>query len=116
MTETNRNEDVLSYETFLRQDRRRRGDALELGADFTDDAEGRYRVCWYAETGELTIEQIDPDALDLEDFDKGVLAVEITARLDRPSLERRLGAWPQIEHCRPRTLARLRERLAAAPG
>lgn len=106
------NEIVLSYEAFLDADARRRGNALEIGHDFTDEHGDRFRVCWYAETGEVTIERIDFDALDLEDFHRGVLSVEIAAQVDRATLERQLGAWPQVEHCQPRTVARLRERLA----
>lgn len=102
---------ATSYEAFLAADPRRRGDALEIGIDFTDQDDNRYRVCWYAETGELTIESIDLDALDLEDFHQGVTSVAIAARLDREELEDRLGAWPQVEHARPRTLSRLRELL-----
>jgi hypothetical protein len=104
---------MVSYEEFLEADARRRGDALELGHDFTDDAGARYRVCWYAATGELTVESINPDALDLENFGQGVTAVCVAAQLDRATLERRLGPWPQIERCRPRTLARLRQQLDA---
>ncbi|HST37958.1 MAG TPA: hypothetical protein VLK58_00550 [Conexibacter sp.] len=107
------NTTVLTYDAFLRDDERRRGDALEIGADFTDEAGNPHRVCWYADTGELTIERIDPDALDVEDFHQGVLAVEVAAQLDRAQLEAQLGARPQFDRCQPRTIARLRQRLAA---
>lgn len=104
---------AVSYESFLNADpRRRSGDALELGHDFTDERGARYRVCWYAATGELTIERIDPDGINLEDFGKGVLSVEVVTALDRATLERRLGSWPQLERCRPHTLAHLRAQLA----
>lgn len=105
---------TVNYESFLNADPRRRGDALELGHDFTDEHGARYRVCWYADTGELTIEGIDADELDLEDFGRGIITVQVAANFDRATLERRLGTWPQIERCRPRTLAKLRERLAGA--
>lgn len=106
------NEVVLPYETFLAADPRRRGDALEIGHDFTDEHGERCRVCWYRETGEVTIERVDFDAIDLEDFHQGVLSAQVAATVDRATLEQQLGAWPQVEHCQPRTIARLRERLA----
>ena len=113
MTRRDENTTILSYKAFLREDERRRGDALEIGADFTDAAGAPYRVCWYVETGELTIERIDPDALDLEDFHQGVTAVEVAARLDRDELQQRLGDRPHFDRCRPRTIARLRQQLAS---
>lgn len=108
----------VPYDTFLTEDpRRRQGEALEIGHDFADEAGGRYRVCWYAETAELTFERLEHDdveALDLEDFHRGIATAEVVAQFDRETLERVLGAWPQVEHCEPRTLARVRELLTFA--
>lgn len=111
MTPPERNRTVLSYQTFLQQDDRRKGDALEIGVDFTDEAGNPYRVVWYAQTGELTIERIDPDQLDADDLHQGALDVEIAAHFDRDQLEAQLGARPHFDRCRPRTIARLREQL-----
>lgn len=103
---------ILPYQEFLAAVPGRRGDALEIGHDFTDEHDNRYRVAWYAHTGELTFERItDPDTLDLEDFHHGIATAQVIAQLDRAELEDRLGAWPQVEHCQPRTLARVRELL-----
>lgn len=82
---------------FLAADPRRRGDALELGHRWRDE-KGRYRVCWYQETGELTAERLAEDAeLDLEDFHEGVNGpVEVLARVQtREELERLVGPWPR---------------------
>lgn len=106
---------IASYHAFLTADARRRADALEVGHDFTDDAQGRYRVCFYVETGEVTIERLTgPDALDIEDFDTGIASVEVLrAALSRAELDRALGPWPAVERCHPRTLDRLHELLGA---
>jgi hypothetical protein len=100
-----------SYEEFLRGDPRRRGDALELGHDwFARD--GRYRACWYEETGELTIEGLGEKLeLEVEDFHAGVAGpVEVIAVIpSRTRLEAALGRWPAVERARPRTVARLRQ-------
>lgn len=102
----------LAYADFLNADPRRCGDALEIGHDFTDPAGDRHRVCWYAETGELTIERlVHPDALDLEDFHEGIATAQVLTRIDRPTLERLLGVWPQVERLRPHTIQRLHELL-----
>lgn len=104
----------VAYTDFLAADTRRHGDALELGHDYTDNQDNRYRACWYAETGEMTIELIpDFDALDLEDFHAGIATAEVIARFDRDELESRLGTWPQLTRCWPRTVRRLRELVSA---
>jgi hypothetical protein len=59
-------------EEFLDADSRRRGDALQFSHRWRD-GDGRYRVCWYEQTGELTAERLAEHAeLDLEDFHVGV--------------------------------------------
>ncbi len=104
----------VAYADFLTADPRRRGDALELGHDFTDEQGNRYRACWYAETTEMTIELIpDFDALEVDDFHAGIATAEVVGRFDRHELEDRLGPWPQLTRCWPRTVRRLRE-LASA--
>lgn len=106
------------YEThaaFLAADARRRGDALELGHDWLD-RDGRYRVCWYAATSELTAERLDPDAsLDLADFNAGVSGpVRVLAVIrTRHELESLVGRWPAVGRARPRTLARLRALISS---
>lgn len=105
------------YEDFLDADpRRRRGDALELGADWRD-GDGRYRVCWYEQTGELTFERLAPDlSLDPEDFHRGVAGpVEIVALIrDRTRLDRLLGEWPNVAVGLPRRLDSLRRLIDAS--
>lgn len=84
------------YEEFLDADPRRRGDALEFGHRWRD-GDGRYRVCWYEQTGELTAERLAEGAeLELEDFHAGVEGpVEVLARIKtRAELERLVGPWP----------------------
>lgn len=108
----------VRYQDFLEADPRRRGDALELGHQWRDGTH-RYRVCWYEETGELTIERLDADgSLELEDFHGGVSGpVEVIREVkDRQTLEALLGRWPNIAPGEPRTLSRLRERLAVECG
>jgi len=59
---------MICYRDFLDADERRRGDALEFGHDWRGP-EGRYRVCWYQHTGELTAERLsETQPLALEDF------------------------------------------------
>ena len=104
----------VSYETyaaFLEADSRRCGDVLELGHDWLD-RDGRYRVCWYTATGELTAERLDPDChLEPEDFEGCVTGPVqlITAITTREELAAVVGKWPTVSRARPRTLARLRE-------
>jgi hypothetical protein len=84
------------YDEFLDADPRRRGNAFEFGHRWRD-GDGRYRVCWYEETGELTAERLAKDAkLELEDFHAGIDGpVEILARIEtRAELERLIGPWP----------------------
>lgn len=72
----------------------------------------RYRACWYSETGELTIERLDPDAeLALEDFHRGIAGpVEVLAHFaSRAELESALGGWPNAAPDQPRTVGMLRE-------
>jgi hypothetical protein len=105
------------YRDFLDVDARRRGDALEFGHDWRGPG-GRYRVCWYQETGELTAERLsETQALDLEDFHRGIEGpVFVLARIpSRAQLDRLLGAWPQVALESPRTIARLRGLIAARP-
>lgn len=100
-----------TYADFLRADARRREDALELGHDWLD-RDGRYRVCWYAATGELTTERLTSDAhLDVGDFHAGVPGpVRVLAVIrTRDELEALVGRWPALGRARPRTIARLRE-------
>jgi len=102
------------YEEFLDADPRRRGDALELGHRWRD-GDGRYRVCWYEQTGELTAERLTEDAeLELEDFHAGVDGpVEVLARINtRSELERLVGPWPHPLDARS-DLAELRALLRA---
>lgn len=104
----------VRYQDFLDADPRRRGDALELGHHWRDDGDGRYRVCWYEATGELTAERLDPDCeLEPEDFHRGISGpVEILRHIeDRAELDSLLGRWPNIVPGEPRTLARVRELL-----
>jgi hypothetical protein len=112
------NAQPVSYTDFLTADPRRGGgSALEIGHDFADEDSRRFRVVWYSATGELTFERLEGDtfdALSVEDFAAGIAAVEVVAQLDRDTLEHVLGEWPEVEHCQPRTLARVRERLALA--
>lgn len=111
----------VRYADFLDARPGRRGDALELGHDWRD-GDDRYRACWYRETGELTIERLDPDAaLALEDFHGGIAGpVEVLARFtSRAELERALGRWPNAAPDQPRTVEALRElarRTAPPPG
>lgn len=103
------------YADFLKADPRRRGDALELGADW-QQAGVRHRACWYEQTGELTLERLSPaEPLEAEDFHTGVSGpVEILRRIPtRAELSRLLGSWPNIAPREPRTVARLRELLTA---
>jgi len=99
-----------SYSGFLKQDpRRRAARVLEIGHDWQDDEQRRFRVCYYTATGELTAERLS-GPLDLEDFERGVEGVAIVAVIpSHDELERRLGTWPMVERCQPRTLTRLRE-------
>lgn len=99
------------YADFLASDPRRLGDALELGANWSDG--GRlYRACWYSETGELTVEQISTtEPLDLEDFHRGIAGpVEVVTHVpDRRELDALVGRWPDVAAGLPRTLATLRQ-------
>ena len=107
----------LRYADFLRADPRREGDALGLGADWRD-GDALYRVCWYQETGELTLERLSADEeADLEDFHHGVSGrVEALHRLSsRADLEALLGEWPRIAPGEPRDVARLREMVKSDP-
>lgn len=102
----------VRYADFLEADPGRRGDALELGHDWLEGGD-RYRVCWYAATGELTAERLDPDSeLALEDFHRGVAGpVEVLARFGtQAELDRVLGRWPSPAPDRPRDLEWLRGR------
>jgi hypothetical protein len=110
------------YADFLDGDRRRGGDALELGHDWRDGEE-RYRVCWYAETGELTCERLaGEEESNLEDFHRGIAGpIEILAHIPtRERLDELLGSWPNIAPNQPRTLRWLRgvvrELSALDPG
>jgi hypothetical protein len=106
------------YREFLAGNPGRRGDALELGADWRD-GDGHYRVCWYEETGELTFERLASDQpLDLEDFHRGVAGpVEIVALIpDRTRLALLLGEWPNVAVGLPRTLDSLRRLLGGESG
>lgn len=99
------------YADFLEADRRRKGNALELGHDWRDGDE-RYRVCWYEETGELTVERLgSARRLDLDDFHRGIAGpVEIVGHVrSREELTELLGEWPNIAPDQPRTLAWLRQ-------
>lgn len=101
----------VRYVDFLEAHPGRHGDALELGHDWRDGDE-RYRVCWYSETGELTIERLDPDAvLTLEDFHRGIAGpVEVIAHFaSRADLEAAVGRWPNAAPDKPRTVEALRE-------
>lgn len=101
------------YDDFLAADPRRTGEALELGADWRD-GDGRYRVCWYEETTELTFERLSNDeGLDLEDFHRGIAGpIEVVALVeDRGALDALLGEWPNVAVGLPRTLGSLRELL-----
>ena len=103
------------YAEFLQADPRRRGDALELGADWVDRG-ARYRACWYEQTGELTLERLSSsEPMAVEDFSQGVSGpVEILRRIQtRAELTRLLGRWPNIAPREPRTVKRLRELLLA---
>lgn len=104
-----------SYAGFLAEDPRRIGDALELGHDWRGDG-SRWRVCWYAATGELTAEGVaDPAALEIEDFHAGITGpVHVLAVIrTQHELEARLGRWPSMDHARPRSLARLHQLIDA---
>lgn len=101
----------VRYEDFLRADPRREGNALELGADWRD-GDDRYRLCWYEQTNELTLERLsDEEPLDLEDFHRGIAGpVEILPGVrDRAQLEALLGPWPQASAGEQRDVRRLRE-------
>lgn len=101
----------VRYADFLAAHPGRRGDALELGHDWRD-GDDRYRVCWYGETGELTIERLDPNGEPaLENFYEGVAGpIEVIAHFaSRAELERALGPWPNQAPDQPRTLPALRE-------
>lgn len=103
----------ICYADFLDADPRRGGDALELGRDWREGADS-YRVCWYAETGELTAERINPSAeLDLEDFHSGIVGpIQVLGCIGtREELTLLVGEWPNVAPSAPRTLAWLRERL-----
>ncbi len=105
------------YRDFLDADERRRGDALEFGHDWRGP-QGRYRVCWYQDTGELTAERLsETQPLDLEDFHQGVAGpVLIIGRIpSRAQLDRLLGTWPQLTLEPPRNIRRLRELIADTP-
>lgn len=107
----------VPYESFLAANPRRSGNrVLEIGHDFTDDTGGLYRVAWYSGTGELTFERVRGDTAQAltVDYDDGIATVEVAAELDRATMEELLGEWPDVVHCQPRTLARVRERLALA--
>jgi hypothetical protein len=100
-----------TYEAFLAADRRRRGSALELGHDLRGDRV-RWRVCWYEETGELTVEDMDDaGGIHVEDFHAGISGpVRVLAVVaSRERLETLLGRWPGVERWRPRTVDRLLE-------
>lgn len=106
------------YEDFLAADPRRQGDAYELGIDWID-GRGRYRACWYPETGELTAERLsDHEPLDTEDFHRGVAgSVEILRRIPTlAQLTLLLGKWPNIAVGQPRTLDRLKALAAGKPA
>ncbi|MDP2710344.1 MAG: hypothetical protein Q8O56_03920 [Solirubrobacteraceae bacterium] len=103
------------YADFLAGDSRREGDALELGANWSDGGKF-YRACWYAETGELTFERISAaEPLDLEDFHHGIAGpVEIVTRVpDRRTLDALVGRWPDIAAGLPRRLEALRQLIAS---
>jgi hypothetical protein len=105
------------YADFLDADPRRRGDALELGTDWLD-GDLRYRVCWYENTTELTIEQLSPDEpLDLDDFHRGIQGpIEIIAHIPtREDLSQLLGEWPNIAPDQTHTLTRLRALINQDP-
>lgn len=108
----------VRYQDFLRTDPRRGGgDALEFGHDWRGP-DGRYRVCWYQDTGELTAERLsDTEPLDLEDFHRGVTGpVHVIGHIhSRARLNRLIGAWPNVTLPPPHTLARLRELVARQP-
>jgi hypothetical protein len=87
--------------------------ALELGHDWRD-GDHRYRVCWYQQTGELTLERLNHDqSLELEDFHHGVSGpTEILAHIaTRQELGHLLGDWPTIARHEPRTTHWLRTEL-----
>lgn len=101
------------YADFLASDPRRRGDALELGADWEQDGV-RYRACWYEQTGEVTLERLsEREPLSVENFHRGVSGpVEVLRHVPtRAELEALLGRWPNIAAFEPRTVRRLRELL-----
>lgn len=105
----------VTYEAFLAADSRRTGDAaLEIGHDFTDAEGRRYRIAWYRGTGELTFERLRGDSFEslTTSYDDGIASVEVVAQLEFAKLEELLGEWPDVVHCEPRTLARVRARLA----
>ena len=105
-----------SYAEFLAADPRRRGDALELGADWEQDCI-RHRACWYEHTGEVTLERLsDSEPVAMDDFHQGVSGqVEILRHVaTREELARLLGAWPNIAPREPRTVRRLRKLLTDA--
>lgn len=107
----------VRYRDFLHTDPRRRGDALEFGHDWRGP-DGRYRVCWYHDTGELTAERLsETEALDLEDFHQGISGpVYVIGRIPtRAQLERLIGRWPDLTLPPPHTLARLCELVARRP-
>ena len=100
----------VRYADFLRADPRREGDALELGADWRD-GDALYRMCWYQETGELTLERLSvKDETDLEDFHRGVSGpVEVLRHVStREQLDALLGEWPNVAPGEPRDVARLK--------
>lgn len=110
------NPSYARYAEFLSADPRRRGDALELGHDWREGGR-RFRVCWYAATGEVVAERLATGpALELEDFHRGVEGpVQVVGRCrSRAELESVLGAWPEIACAVPRTVSRLRELLQSA--
>jgi hypothetical protein len=105
-----------THAAFLAGDHRRHGDALELGHDWREGAH-RYRVCWYQQTGELTLERLSPhQRLKLEDFHHGVTGpTEILAHIpSRQELGHILGDWPTVAPHEPRTTRWLRARLRRA--
>ena len=99
-----------TYEWFLAGDRRRRGNALEIGHDFSAD-DGQWRVCWYEETGELTLEGVEVAEFDVDDFHAGISGpVQVLGVVEsQRRLETLLGRWPAVELWRPRTVDRLRQ-------
>jgi hypothetical protein len=108
-----------TYAEFLdADDRRHHGKAYECRHDWHDEHGHRHRVCWYAETGELTLEQLsEHQPLDLEDFAAGVTGpIEILTHFDtRTDFERTMGPWPELPRLPARSVDALRAHLAKHP-